>query len=317
MSTAFSFTSAPISTLSTGTYCAFPVSSIPSPSSVTTSEVNTVPGFEPVILQNRQLLSTGLVFSDFQYPFFNYTVDTVGYCVARLVGSAPSIADKLICFNGYQNALDQDIITPPGAFSNSFSLDPAKGVLELIPAYRYTSGALGTPAPAAFPQGLIYLLGTRNNTIAFANPATDTRLYAWRASDGSLFNGIYDRTNGNDGALNHILDTRINRIRVGKILVRVNANALTGVTWYGSNSIPELSLTTGTVNEVYNDTSEWTALTTPTNCPPNAWTSLQSNDTTTFWNYLKYECTGNTNNSITTVEFSESTWQSTKINMVP
>jgi hypothetical protein len=110
---------------------------------------------------------------------------------------------------------------------------------------------------------------------------------------------------------------RINRIRVGKILVRVNTSALSGVTWYGSNSIPELSLTAGTASAAYNNASNWTALTTPTNCPANAWSSLQSNDTTTFWNYLKYECAGNTNNSIVAVEFGESTWQSTKVNMVP
>jgi hypothetical protein len=223
----------------------------------------------------------------------------------------------LVAFCAYKNALDQDIITPPGAFANSFSVDTVKGLLELVSVYRYTSGGLGVPAPAVFPQGLIYLAGTRNNTVAFANPAVVPRMAVWRATNGTDLSTVYDRVSGNDGQTDHILDMRLNRIRLGKALVRCNANAVAGATWWGSNSIDELSLTAVNVPGIFADASKWTQLTASTALVVNTWTSMQSNDISTFWNYLKFSTDTNIANAITTVELGESTFQSTTINMVP
>jgi hypothetical protein len=222
-----------------------------------------------------------------------------------------------VAFCAYKNALDQDIVTPPGAFANSFSVDAVKGLLELVSVYRYTSGALGTPAAAAYPQGLIYLAGTRNNTITFANPTLVPRMAVWRAINGTDLSPIYDRTNGSDGQTDHILDMRLNRIRLGKALMRTNGSAVAGATWWGSNSIEELSLTTTNVPTLFADTGQWTQLTAASALAANVWTSMQSNDISTFWNYLKFSTSGNIANAIATIEFGESTYQSTTVNMVP
>lgn len=314
MATAFVFVSAPLNNLSTGTYCVFPVSSIPSANDTIAANVSAINGFAPVILQNRQLLATGLVFDSFQYPFFNYTVDTVGYCVARLVGSSPSPNDQLVCFNGYSNALDQDIVTPPGSFSNSFTVDPAKGVLQLIPAYRYTSGNLAVPAVNALANGSIYLAGTRNNTVAWA--AVTDRVFVWRAVDGANAGDLYDRVLNTAGTPDHILDMRQSRIRVEDILMRTSANSLNNVTWWGSNSIAEGELTSANTNSIYNNNARWTQLTAAVNLPASQWTKVTTNDRITFWGHLKMN-SANTNNSVQEIEFGRSTWQSPKANMVP
>jgi hypothetical protein len=317
MATAFAFDSAQLDQLNSGTYCVFPVSAIPSRSNVTSGNVSSVPGFVSVILTGRQTLATGLVFNAFNFPYFNYTVDTVGFCLARLVGSSPSPSDRLVAFSAYRNALDQDIVTPPGAFANSFNVDAIKGLLELVSVYRYTSANLGIPAPATFPLGLIYLAGTRNNTVTFANPVGATKMQAWRAADGSNLSGIYDRATGNDGQTDHILDMRLNRIRLGKALVRGNTNAFQGATWWGSNTIDELSLTAANTPTLFADSSKWTQLTTGVTIPANTWVSSQSNDNQTFWNYLKFSTDSNIANAVTVIEFGESTFQSTTVNMVP
>jgi hypothetical protein len=317
MATAFAFNSAQLDQLNSGTYCVFPVSTIPLRTNVTSSDVSTVPGFIPVILTGRQTLATGLVFSAFNYPYFNYTVDTVGFCLARLVGSSPSPSDRLVAFSAYRNALDQDIITPPGAFANSFNVDAIRGLLELVSVYRYTSANLGTPAPAALPLGLIYLAGSRNNTVTFGNPLAAPRMIAWRATNGSDLANVYDRAIGNDGQTDHILDMRLNRIRLGKALVRGNANAFQGATWWGSNTIDELSLTAANTPTLFADSSKWTQLTTGVTIPANTWVSSQSNDNQTFWNYLKFSTDSNIANAVATIEFGESTFQSTTVNMVP
>jgi hypothetical protein len=317
MATAYAFTSAPLDLLNSGTYCVYPVSSIPPKSNYSSADTNQVPGFIPVILTGRQSLATGLVFDAFNYPFFNYTVNTVGFCLARLVGSSPSPSDRLIAFSAYKNALDQDIVTPPGAFANSFSVDAIKGLLELVSVYRYTSTDLGTPAFTAFPLGLIYLAGTRNNTVAFANPALVPRMAVWRATNGTDLSVIYDRTSGNDGQTDHILDMRLNRIRLGNALMRGNGNIVQGAKWWGSNSIDELSLNATNVPTLFADASKWTPLTSGVTIPVNTWVSSQSSDNQTFWNYLKFSTDSNIANAITCVEFGASTFQSTTVNMVP
>lgn len=315
MSTAFAFDDAPLTELSTGTYCAFPVSTIPAKSAVLSAETASVLGFNPVILTGRNLTATGWLFDSFSYPFFNYTVNTVGFCVARMVGGAPSSSDKLVCFNGYSNALDQDIVTPPGAFANSFAVLPPYGLLRQIPAYRYTSGNIPQPAAAALPQGLMYLAGTRNNTFAWATPADNVRCSAWRATDGTSAGEFYNRSIANSLAPDHILDMRANRIRVGQIWMRCGTG-LNNVTWWGSNSIDEAELTAGNTSAIYNDNSRWTQITNSTNLAANAWTGVTTTNNTTFWGHLKLN-SANTNNTVQEIEFGASTFQSTSINMVP
>lgn len=316
MTTAFTFNAAPLATLNSGTYCVFPVSTIPLVSNTLSQDVSGVPGFLPVILTGRNLTATGWIFNDFEFPFFNYTTDTVGFVVSRLVGGSPSPADKLVLFCGFGNSLNQDIVQPPDSFTNSFSVDPVKGLLERIPVYRYTSGASYVPAPAVVPQGTVYLAGTRNNTIAFANPTDASRMTAWRATDGSSVAALYDRTAGNDGQADHILDMRLNKLRVGAVLLRTNTPSITNVIVYGSNLIDPLSLTTGTTNATFNNASLWTALNAPISIPPNTWGVVQSTDNTTFWSYLKISSSNQANN-IGIVEFLASTFQSRTLNMVP
>lgn len=318
MATAFAFDSAPLDILGSGTYCVFPVSAIPSQGASLSGDVSSVPGFTPIVLTGRNLLPTGLIFNDFSYPFFTYSVSTVGFCLSRLVGGTPSPSDRLVSFSAYSNALTQDIITPPGSFANSFTVDTIKGLLELVPVYRYTSTSLGVPAPGAFPLGLMYLAGTRNATVSYANPISATRMAAWRATDGGSLAAIYDRTGGNDGLTDHILDMRMNRIRVGQFLVRANSgSAVPNAQWFGSNLIEELSITAGNTAAIFADNSLWTPLTSVTTLPSSIWSSMQSTNNQTFFKFLKFS-TGNTvNNAIVTVEFGESTYESTTINMVP
>lgn len=315
MSTAFAFDNAPLTELSIGNYCAFPVSEIPAKSAVLAADVANIPGFVPVVLTGRNLTATGWLFDNFSYPFFNYTTNTVGFCVARMISGAPSPSDKLVCFNGYTNALDQDIVTPPGAFANAFTVAAPYGLLRQVPAYRYTAGSIAQPALATVPQGLMYLAGTRNNTVAWATPVDNTRCSVWRAIDGGNAGELYNRAIANTSTPDHILDMRTNRIRVGQIWVRCGV-ALNNVTWWGSNSIEEGEINSGNTSAIYNDNSRWTQITNSVNLPAVTWTLITTTNNTTFWGHLKFN-SANTSNGVQEIEFGASTFQSTTINMAP
>ena len=322
MTTSFTFNQAPLNALDSGTFCIFPVSSRPSQTAVVSSDVNSISGFIPVILTGRNLTSTGWFFNPFEFPAFTYTTDTVGYVISKLVGSSPSPGDRLVLYSGYGNSLGEDITLPPNSFANRFPIDPVRGLLERIDNFLYTSTAAASPAaaPGVFPNGLVYLAGTNNNTIAFANPMApavpgNSRMYAWRNTDGSTHSGLYDRTLGNEGATDHIVDMRLNKIRPGTVVMRTNS-AATNVVISGSNTIEPLSITAGTANAIAGNNNLWTPISTPANLASGVWNSIQCTDSQTFWSYLRIS-SNNAANWLSGIEYMASSYQSRTQNMVP
>jgi hypothetical protein len=319
--TAFTFNSAPLSTLNSGIYYVFPVSALPLQTYSTVSQVASVPGFVPVTLTNRQLTATGLFFDDFEFPFFNYSTNVIGYVIAKQAGGSSQASDPLLCFSSFINSLGDDITTPPDEYTNRFSIDPVRGVLERIPAYRYTSGATYIPLPdqANYPRGTLYMIGTRNNTVVFANPSDGLRLSLYKA-DGSGNSNLGDRTFGGSGEpVNMLVDCRTGAIRVGSLMLRTNVGAINQVELYGSNSIAELSLTSAAlISGAYANAANWTLISNGSVniAGNNVWSRVDSVDQQTFWKYLKIKSAG-TGDLVQGLEFLNSSYQSTKINMVP
>jgi hypothetical protein len=297
-----------------------PVSSAPLATYNSVSQCASVPGFEPVILTGRNLTATALLFDNFELPNFSYSTNVVGFVIARQSGGSPQVSDQLLLYSNFVNALFQDIVIPPGDYTNRFTVDPVTGVLKRIPAYIYTSGAPYQPTVnATAPLGLLYLSGTRNATVAYANPSDGVKMGIYRGVDGTGFGLLGDRTAGNDGQADFILDMKGNRIRVGTMLLMTNIPASTGVTIWGSNSIEPGTLTTN-VNyaAAFSNSSLWTQISAPTNCAGgNVWTQIPATDQQTFWSFLRVNSAANVSNSFSVIEFMASSIQSVKQNMVP
>jgi hypothetical protein len=316
----FTFNSAPLNYLDSGTYYAIQVSSQPFETYTSVSQLARIPGINPVILTGRTVTATGLIFDNFLFPFANYTDQVLGFVIAKQLGSQPQDGDELLLYSGYINILLDSIVIPPGSYATQILVDTVNGVLKRIPAYRYFSGNSPVLANnAVAPKGIMYLAGIRNNlSNTYSNPADSVRVGAWRSSDGASLNVLYDRTAGNDGATNHVLDMKANKIRVGQMYLMTNTTALTGVQMFGSNAIEPLSLTAGTVATAFNNNALWTQISAPTSAPGgNVWTAIQSTDTATYWSYLKIINTGNVSNAFSIIEFMSSTFQSKTLNMVP
>jgi hypothetical protein len=317
----FTFNNAPLNYLNSGTYYAIQVSAQPSETYTSVSQLARIPGINPVTLTGRIVTATGLIFDNFLFPFANYVDQVLGFVIAKQLGSQPQDGDELLLYSGYINILLDSIVIPPGSYASQILVDTVNGVLKRIPAYRYFSGSAPVLANGVVaPKGIMYLAGIRNNLAnTYANPADSVRVGAWRSSDGASLNGLYDRTASNDGSPNnHILDMKANKIRVGQMLLMTNGLAVPGVQIFGSNAIEPLSLVTGTVATTFNNDALWTQISAATNAPgSNAWTSVQSTDTATYWSYLKITYSGTVNNALSIIEFMNSTFQSKTLNMVP
>jgi hypothetical protein len=102
-------------------------------------------------------------------------------------------------------------------------------------------------------------------------------------------------------------------------MLRTNVGAINQVELYGSNSIAELSLTSAAlISGAYANAANWTLISNGSVniAGNNVWSRVDSVDQQTFWKYLKIKSAG-TGDLVQGLEFLNSSYQSTKINMVP
>jgi hypothetical protein len=73
----------------------------------------------------------------------------------------------IICYSDFNNAVGQVVSFTVGSFEVSLGFG-ALGAINFQYRYQYSSGAFQNTE--AFPKGLIFLIGSENNTQSFSNP---------------------------------------------------------------------------------------------------------------------------------------------------
>jgi hypothetical protein len=310
---AFNFNSAPLGDLGIGTYYAIVVSALPLVSAATIANLSIPPAFPPFILQSQTLTVSKWTFADFTFANFAYPSNLYGVVVARRIGSSPATTDPLINFSPFVNTLGQEFLMPAGSYAIPVTFG-ALGAMQITPVYRYSSGVYVAGGDGGYPRGLIYLMGTKNNTLAFNNPVTRGMLTTMDYQ-GNPADYLTDRL-GSIGTVSDYsrgIDFLSNRVRVGNFAFRgdTNGNYVT-YALMGSNNLPSQSLSSIAVNS----STGWTALgsiTAGSNSYGGVATSL---DPVTFWRYLRITATVYAGeNHLAEVEFYNSTIESPIINI--
>lgn len=169
--------------LSTGTYDAYIVSSMPSTSNNTVADVSVIGNaLELTGLSNN---SSRWTFNNSQFPLYNWTTAPAGVVIAKRgnVGN-PATTDQLICYSDAANSLGDVISLGNGNYSIALNFG-ADGAIKYSSFYQYFSGAYTT---GLLPQGLIYLDGTNNNTVAF-----NSSNLGWIGSTNITIANAFDR----------------------------------------------------------------------------------------------------------------------------
>jgi hypothetical protein len=301
--------------ISTGTFYAHIVDTIPGDSTISVSQldISDAIGYAPVELTGMTYSNVKWDFDDITFPSFYFNTIPVGVCICKRVGLANSSSDPVITFLDFVNILKQPLILTVGRYSIALTF-PDTGVVRFNQYYQYNSGAFANTEFA--PKGLIYLLGTRNETQAYQNPL-GTALLGYTSSNfpDSFINDYFSRTaNGNTntgGNVKIAFNFGSRRIRVGTIGIRnINAAGVgAGFTVYGSNTAPNVSVTTTPTAAP----TLWTTIATGTFGVINTW-SFATSSNTTYWKNIAIEVVGGA--SIEEIEFYDSSMYSTDPNLM-
>jgi hypothetical protein len=181
--------------LSTGNYYAHLVTTTPqlTDSTVANLVLPTISGYVPTVLTGLNDNGQRWTFDNFTFPRYVFAATPpVGVVICKRSGASPAASDQVICYSDFLNSIGQVILSPVGAYLISLSFG-ASGAIDRTYRYQYSSGAYVAGANAGFPPGLIYLLGTDNNTIGFSNPVPAK--IAAISSDGANYQDT--RTNRN------------------------------------------------------------------------------------------------------------------------
>lgn len=296
----FTFTPANTLDLSTGTYYAHIVNSIPSDSATTVANLTITDAinYQPKILTGLVYTIRMWTFDNFAFPTYTYNTAPTGIVICKQIGSSPSSTDPIISYGDFFNILYQSIQITIGRYALSVEF-PVFGILQFKDYYKYTSGAFINNEPT--PKGLIYMLGSRNDTQAFISPRYNTILDINSTSTLDLI----DRSNGS-GVVDdlHAYEFGSRRIQVGIWAYR--QPQVTGTTWtiWGSNTYNSGPL---------DIPSDWTPLGSSSSYDVG-WNFVTCNNPK-LWKTIKITAGGDTG-FINQIEFYNSSMYSTHQNLM-
>jgi hypothetical protein len=308
---AFKFNSAPVSDFVTPDYYLVVVQSVPLISLTIRSGLSEPPGFPPFLLTGKVVDSEKVTFTDGTIPTFTYPNAIAGIVLVQRTGvSAPSGSDSLVAFIPFTNSLGQDFIASAGTFSIPLDFG-VNGLIDFVATYRYSSGTYIAGAVGSFPQGLFYLIGTKNNTEAFVTPSNDG-LIAEMADGGVLSNILTDRL-GNTAAQTdqpRYIDFQESLVRVGGCAFRGAASgASVTFTLSGSNSVASFTYPGMAA-------ASWTSLCNGVG-GNNSYGPLQGSvNSSTYWRYLRITSNSPGGTQLTDLELFNSTIETKYLNMV-
>jgi hypothetical protein len=269
--------------LSTGTYYAHIVTTQPSLTDTTVANLvlTSAAGYTGQLLTNMVYTTQKWSFDNFSFPRYIFaTLPPVGMVICKRIGASFASTDPVICYSDFVNAVAQVITGQVGVYvlSQQFMVS---GAISFTYRYQYTSGAYAAGTGSGVPFGLIYLMGTANNTVSFANPVP-SKIISIATST------VNDLTPTNRIASGGLIDKDLafdfgaRTVKVGDFGYLLGGASSQSVTIYGSNSLPAWNTT-----ELANN-SNWTAIASTTAATNNSvgW-KLATSSSSTYWRYLR------------------------------
>lgn len=237
----------------------------------------------PVFSLSNNFTSTKWSFVDTTLPLHTYSVAPVGFVISKRSSSSPQVTDRVIYFSEFYNSIGQVVTYSTGLFRINITFK-STGLIAFNATNEYFSGSyINTEA---VPKGIVYLLGTNNNTIPYVNPQPSKIGSRYKYSGGTGVSGATS-TNRNNADFSGTAISRAtfyfydNQIRLGVFGYNSSISNAVGLTIYGSNSLLE-----HTDAEIDN-TSYWTTLGTISSIATGMNFITSNNDT--YWTYLKLE----------------------------
>lgn len=307
--TSFLFSPADTQDLSTGVFYAHIVSTEPSLSATNVSQINVTDaiGYVPYVLTGLTFNTLKWTFDNFTYPAYNYVTSPYGVVVCKQLGSTPVSTDPVIYYTSLDNAINQTVIFPTGKYTLNVSF-PIDGIIVYKQYYSYNSGPYINTEPV--PKGLMFLLGTRNNTQPFLQPR-DNAILINSSGDPNTRAYFFDRVINADISNSNsyiAINYGSRRIRLGTVGLKGNKSETFGWNIYGSNIATDI--TASSVNLA----SNWTLLGTTPNT--NATWQFTNCTNLTYWKYLKFSTTTGAGGTIDEIEFYNSSMYSTDENLM-
>jgi hypothetical protein len=293
--------------LSTGSYYAHLVTANPLPTHTTVADL-TVPtslGYTSTALTGLSYNASRWTFSNFSFPKYVFASIPVGVVFCKKLGASPASSDPIICFSSFYNAAQQNITLTVGTYFVNIALGVG-GAIAFSYRYQYSSGVYVNSGPV--PEGLIYLVGTRNNTVAYSNPLTGATSISNASGATTEFT---DRSIGTVGLFStgYAFDFGTILIRPGTFgFCHRDTVSKTAELW-GTKTLPAF-----TAPNIANN-GLWTLLGTVTNLITD-WNFITVSNTD-YWRYFKLCSSDNTATlSLQEIEFYSSSALSPTANFV-
>lgn len=292
--------------LSTGTYYAHLVTTAPvvGHSTVADLVLPTTSGYVSTPLTGLSYNSARWTFDSFSFPNYAFTSAPTGVVICKRAGASPANSDGIICYSDFNNSIGQVITLQIGAYVVNLQFGN-NGAINFTYRYQYNSGIYVVGAP--IPNGLIYLIGTKNNTVTFANPLAAAASNA----DFGNSNEFTDRVVGSVAffARRYAFNFGVNSIKpVTFGFIHRDAISKTIQLW-GTNNLPAFDATN------IDDDSLWTSIGSITN-PIAGWNFITVANNT-YWQYFKLKSSdGTLTLSLQEIELYSSTALSPSVNFV-
>lgn len=299
----FLFSPADTVNLSTGVFYAHIVSSVPSISAISVSQITITDAtnYVPYILTGLVFNTVKWTFNNFTLPAYLYNTIPVGVVVCKQLGGSPANTDPILYYTDFTNALNQAVTLNTGKYILSITF-PFDGIIRFKDSYSYTSAAYANTQ--TYPFGLMYLLSTRNNTQGLFDPANTAISYS------NLGANFFNRSAGT--AVNtskFFINYYSRRIKVGVMAFwcvgTSSSNIADTVQLYGSNTY-----VTGSSLDI---AADWTLLGSSGRHVVGI--NFLTSNNNSYWRVLKI--VGPTSNfSVDEIEFYNSTMLSSHPNLM-
>lgn len=302
--------------LSVGNYYAHLVTTAPvlGNSTVANLELPTASGYAATPLTGLSYTSARWTFDSFNFPKYAFASVPVGVVICRRTGVVPASTDGVICYSDFNNSIGQVITLQVGTYILNLEFG-ISGAINFKNLYQYNSGAYNS-AVAVIPPGLVGLIGTKNSTVAYANPFTTLT----SSQNLGLLGSATDI--GTAAYTNKTIEAVATFVRrysfdFGTLAVKpttfgfVHRDALTKVVQlWGSNYIPAFDRAS------IDNSSFWTLLGSVGSPLSIGWNFISVSNPT-FWRYFKLMSSDNTVTlSLQEIEFYNSSVLSPTLNMV-
>jgi hypothetical protein len=157
--------------LSTGNYYAHLVTTVPALGHATVADLvlPTTSSYASTPLTGLSYNSTRWTFDSFSFPKYSFVSAPTGVVICKRNGATPATTDGIVCYSDFNNSIGQVISLQVGIYLVNLQFG-TQGAINFSFRYQYSSTTFASTEP--IPKGLIYLIGTKNNTQTFVNPLT-------------------------------------------------------------------------------------------------------------------------------------------------